>query len=390
MANTRLEINFTKENLIALPLPSRDRVTYHDTHRLASGLQVRITASGVKTFCVFRRVKGGQPERVSLGRFPETTIDQARRQAGLINAAIADGANPAEVKRAHKAENTFSTLFEEFIVRHAKPHKRTWAEDEQRFEQYLKQPLGGKKLAAVDRRAIASVHSAITLDGHPVVANRVLALVSSVFGWAINAGLSEVNPAKGIRRNRETSRDRFLQENELPRFFEALAEESNLTMKDYFLVSLLTGARRANVLAMRWEDINFERADWRIDETKNGTPQTVTLSPEVVAILLKRRQSGSNKYVFPGTGKSGHLAEPKTGWKRVLERAGLENLRVHDLRRTLGSWQAKTGASLAIIGKSLNHKNVATTAIYARLDLDPIRESVNTATKAIMATVNKK
>lgn len=85
-----------------------------------------------------------------------------------------------------------------------------------------------------------------------------------------------------------------------------------------------------------------------------------------------------------------HLAEPKKGWTRILERAGIADLRIHDLRRTLGSWQAKTGASLAIIGKSLNHKNQSTTAIYARLDLDPVRQSVNTATSAMMAAAGLK
>jgi integrase len=95
-------------------------------------------------------------------------------------------------------------------------------------------------------------------------------------------------------------------------------------------------------------------------------------------------------FVFPGKGQTGHLAEPKKGWARVLHRAGLSDLRIHDLRRTLGSWQAKQGASLAIIGKSLNHKNQNTTAIYARLDLDPVRHSVNTATDAIMAAAGLK
>lgn len=385
MTQQKKQINFTKENIESLLPPATGRVTYHDTGKLASGLQLRITATGVKTFCVFRRIKGGQPERVTLGRYPDLTVEQARRQAVKVSAAIADGENPAAVKRAHKAERKFSDLFDEYIERHAKPNKRTWAEDVQRYEQYLEKSLGTKKLAAVDRKAISSLMSTITLAGHPTVANRVLALVSSVFGWAINSGIGEVNPALGIKRNKEHSRDRFLQDDELPRFFAALAEEPNQTMKDYFLLSLLTGARRANVLSMRWEDINFQRAEWRIEVTKNGTPQVVTLSPEAIVILEERKLEKAATFVFPGTGKSGHLEEPKKGWQRILERANLENLRIHDLRRTLGSWQAKSGASLAIIGKSLNHKNVATTAIYARLDLDPVRASVNTATTAMLA-----
>jgi len=106
--------------------------------------------------------------------------------------------------------------------------------------------------------------------------------------------------------------------------------------------------------------------------------------------LRARQGSSSSIWVFPGTGVTGHLVEPKKAWKRVLERAGISNLRIHDLRRTLGSWQAKTGASLVIVGKSLNHKSPSTTAIYARLDLDPVRESVERATGAMLVAAGLK
>lgn len=377
-------INFTKSNLDALQIPiSGKRDTYHDTK--GSGLQLRVTSAGVKTFSVYRRIKCGDPERITLGRYPDMTIEQARREANRISLDISDGKNPAEVKRGHKRELIFSELFTDYLERHSKPKKKTWKEDQAQFRIYLEKPLGKKKLSAIDRKSIARIHSDITRTGHAPTANRVKALLSSVFGWAISVGLWESNPATGIKSNKENQRDRFLQSDELPQFFKALSEEPNKTIKDYFLLSLLTGARRSNVLSMRWQDINFDRAEWRIQETKNGTPQTVTLSPEVIEILQDRKPSDGSVFVFPGTGKTGHLIEPKKGWKRILERAGIADLRIHDLRRTLGSWQAKTGASLAIIGKSLNHKNQNTTAIYARLDLDPVRESVNTATSAMLA-----
>ena len=150
---------------------------------------------------------------------------------------------------------------------------------------------------------------------------------------------------------------------------------------------------------MRWSDTNLDDSVWRIADTKNGTPQNVTLSPEAVTILSARKEAADEKavFVFPGVGESGHMEEPKKGVIRVMERAGIpygrktENgVTLHDLRRTLGSWQAKTGASMAIIGKSLNHKSQQTTAIYARLDLDPVRASVNTATSAMMEAAGLK
>jgi len=432
------QFNFTKAALDALPLPDAgNRLVCHDTK--TTGLQIRVSSSGVKTFSLYRRVKGGSPERVTLGRYPEMSIEQARRKSAEINAAIEFGANPAEVKRAHKGELTFGDLFKQYLTRHAKPRKRTWEDDEQRYQQYLEKPLGSKKLSSITRQSIALIHADITKAGHPVVANRVLALISTIFGRTLEWGLVENNPARGIRRNPERSRDRFLQSNELPRFFAALAEEPNSTVRDYFLVSLLTGARRSNVLAMRWADINLDEGIWHIPETKNGTPHNVTLSPEALAILNSRRQAANKDatYVFPSHGKTGHLMEPHKGWLRIFDRDELtqiidrlesegrqladanaparsnlmpesieaklararrlakqsginiddlriQNLRIHDLRRTLGSWQAKTGASMAIIGKSLNHKSQQTTAIYARLDLDPVRQSVNTATAAML------
>jgi integrase len=375
------KFNFTKSTIEALPLPVKGWMYHYDLK--VRGLGIGIGSTGKKSFILYRKLNG-IPERITIGRYPDLTIEEARGKASDLNSEIARGANPAQLKRGHKAELTFADLFAEYLDRHSKPSKKTWVEDEKQYKTYLAQKLGSKKLSEIDRASIAVIHNKITKAGHTTAANRVKALISSVFGWAISAGLWEANSVIGIKLNKERSRDRFLQGDELPRFFQALAEEENETMRDYFLLSLLTGARRSNVLAMQWADVSLDRQEWRIGETKNGTPQTVTLSPEAVEVLQNRKLTESGRFVFPGIGSTGHLVEPKKGWERILKRAGIIDLRIHDLRRTLGSWQAKTGASLAIIGKSLNHKNHNTTAIYARLDLDPVRNSVNTATSAMM------
>ena len=242
---------------------------------------------------------------------------------------------------------------------------------------------GKRKLSQFNDGDFSRLHTEIG-KAHPTTANRVIALASSLFSYALEKKLyKSQNPALGIKKYPENERERFLQADELPAFFQALAEEPNETMRDYFLISLLTGVRKSNVLAMAWKDIHLGRAEWSLPTTKNGQPQTITLTAEAVEIL-QARQSVHEDWVFPGTGQSGHLEEPKKAWQRILTRAGLTDLRIHDLRRTLGSWQTKTGASLAIIGKSLNHKSPQSTLIYARLDLDPVRESVDRATAAML------
>lgn len=426
---TSKRINFTKAALDAAKAPGvGQRAVYLDGK--IAGLQLRVTATGAKTFSLFRRTKGGRPERITLGQYPTMSIEQARRQAAQLNAAIEDHKNPAEVRRALRGELTFADLFKEYLDRHSRPRKRTWQEDESKFKQYLARPIGDRRLSTLARSDIALIHGAITRAGHSTTANRVLALISSIFGWGISVGLAESNPARGIKRNPERSRDRFLRSDELPRFFRSLAAEQNTTMRDFFLLCLLTGARRENVLAMQWRDVSLEAGEWRIPRTKNDAPQTVMLAPQAIDVLGARHLKRNGPFVFQSDRRNGHIVEPKRAWERILDRdefqqitslleskgvpfvirdkerpssalsrarkqalaqridldeTRLTDLRIHDLRRTLGSWQAKLGASLAIIGKSLNHKTMQATMIYARLEADPVRESVNRAATAIVS-----
>ncbi|MBA2654423.1 MAG: tyrosine-type recombinase/integrase [Gammaproteobacteria bacterium] len=376
------KVNFTKSIIESLPTASKGkRLYFYDTK--TRGLGISITPAGTKTFIVYRWVKG-KPERITLGRFPDLTIEQARRMAMEANADIAKGDNPNDKRRLERAEMTFSAMFSEYLERYAKVHKKSWKADQDQFNRYLKD-WGKRKLSNITKNDIQKLHQQVGREKGTYAANRLLALLSTIFNKAIEYGSwDKTNPALGIKKFKEKSRDRFLQADELPCFFQAVTEEPNIDIRDYVLLSLLTGARRSNVLSMRWEQINFQRAEWRIPETKNGEPQIITLSDEALNILTARKLTAKNQFVFPSNGMHGHITEPKKGWQRILARAGIENLRIHDLRRTLGSWQAKTGASLAIIGKSLNHKSPLTTAIYARLDLDPVRESVEKATKAML------
>ena len=142
---------------------------------------------------------------------------------------------------------------------------------------------------------------------------------------------------------------------------------------------------------MHWSDINFSRSEWLIKETKNGESQTIPLSSQAIDILKERSKIRNSDWVFPSlSSKSGHIEEPKKAWKNLLDRAEIKDLRIHDLRRTLGSWQAATRANSYIIGKSLGHKTQQTTAIYTRLNMDPVRESVARAADAMFAEVEKK
>ena len=389
-------LKFSKTALLALEAPAEGkRRTIYDTK--VPKLALRMTHAGAKTFYVVKRA-GASMAWVKLGTFPELTVERAQAEAEKVLGEFASGANPAEARRAFKAEPTLSEFFTEYAERHG-AKKRAWAADQQRFRDYLQKTMGNHKLTAITRDMIARVLSGAEKAGKSVATVRnIRALASGMFGKAIEWGYLEANPAQGVKvTGKKVSRDRFLQADELPRFFAAVAEEPNDTMRDFILLALLTGARRANLCAMHWRELNLKTGVWRIPRTKNDEPQSVTLCPEAVVILEARKHATAGGFVFPGAGESGHMQEPKKAVMRVMERAGIpygrndpNGVTLHDLRRTLGSWQARTGASLAIIGKSLNHKSQQATAIYARLDLDPVRQSVNTATSAMLEAAGLK
>ena len=420
-------VKFTKSRVAAFPQPVTGRATYYD--ETVQKLALRVTAAGSRTFYVVKRV-GAEMVWLKLGTFPDMTVERAREEAEKALGDFTADQNPATIRRARRKEMTAGEFFDkEYNPRHLSK-LRSGKRRAKVFDIHIRPRIGSKKLSDVDRQVVARLLGEMDGNGYAGhTINHVRNLVSGMFRHAVEWGFAEANPVFGIRGRKGIKRDRFMRGDELSRFFQSLAAEVNETLRDYLLLSLLTGARRSNVVEMRWQDVRLDEGVWTILRTKNDEPQNVTLSPEAIAIL-EARVGCHRDWVFPGRSKRGHITEPKSGWKRILDRdelaqilemikaeghpvadghefnsvekqlqqaksaaaalnvdtscARLPDLRIHDLRRTLGSWQAKTGASLVVIGKSLNHKSPSATAIYARLDLDPVRQSVNTATAAMM------
>lgn len=383
MGQQENRVGLTMKRCAELPCPAgKERCYYHDTQMPA--LCLCVTRAGSRTFYVCRRVNG-KPARMRVGRFPDLTLDLARKEAQRINGEVAVGNDPQAAKRAARDEPTLQQLFDYYLEHHAKPHKKSAPEDERMFRVYLS-PWAKRRLSSIQRTDVQALHTKLGKENGIYVANRVRSLLCYVFNFGPDLGWKGVNPAVGIKAYQEQSRERFLQPAEMPRFLEAVEIEADRKFRDYFLCCLFTGARRSNVAAMRWEEINFEFGTWTIPKTKNGQAVTLPLVPTVVEILRFREKGrDGSPWVFPGKGKDGHVTAPKETWRRILKRAGLENFRVHDLRRTFGSWQAATGASLPIIGKSLGHKGHSATQVYARLELDPVRAAVQAATSAMLA-----
>lgn len=381
------KFNFTKATLLKAPAPPKGKLYYYKDTREA-GLEMIATSGGAKTFYLYRKING-RPERVKLGRFPDMSVENARKAAQRNKGLIASGINPNEEKRRIRDEHTFKQLFDEYMERYSKVHKRSWKYDEREVNKHLPHWFK-RKISTITQDEISRLHAKIGKESGIYQANRILERIRGIFNKAIEWGWHGINPATGIKKFKEKARDRFLSAEEMPKFFKALEMEENETARDFFKVLLLTGVRKSNALAMRWEEISFKEKTWRIPETKNGEPLTIPLNGNVVILLKERLKNNESEWVFPGDGKTGHLNDPKKAWKRLLNRADLKDLRMHDLRRTFGSWQAALGANGYIIGKSLGHKSQQATAIYARLNLDPVRESTDRAIEAMLFKAQEK
>lgn len=370
---------FTREALHQIYSPQDKRDVYKDTKE--KGLLLIVSYGGSKIFYLGTVIKK-KYYRIKIGAFPELSILEARIKASELKCQIAKGYNPIEEKARISSELTFEELYDKYLNEYSKINNKCWEDYAASIDRYAKH-LYKMKISTIQKANIQELFNKLTQTGK-YGANRFLELLSPIFNKAIEWELLKVNPVIGIKKHKEQSRDRYLTREELPRFFGAVEEETNKLIKDFILISLYTSARKGNVLTMSWNNISFTDKKWYIPDTKNGDPQFLPLLDQAIEILRARKEQSTSQWVFPSeTSSSGHLQEPKKAWKRVCEKAEIENLRIHDLRRTIPSWMAMTGANQYVIGKVLNHRDPRSTAIYARLGLDTAREFMQKAVNSI-------
>lgn len=394
---------FTKARIEALPLPAAGRVEYTDTE--LRSLRLRITAAGSKSFSAVLWVpEQHRLERLTIGKFPAVSVDAARDAVRRHHGKVAVGENPAEAKRKFIAQGTLGEAFEQYIKHRAAAGVRRTDDIRAQWERYLgtmpdeprkrhgkqrEKPKGGvdwsdRKLSDITHERIKRLYQSIVAAGKPTTANRVHEMLRAVLN---HAGV-EPNPAEGIERIAGQVRKRFMTKDELARFLAAV-EASSQPWKDFFTVLLFVGYRRSAVAAMRWVDVDLDRSTWTVpsERAKNKEPIVLPLAGSALTVLQRRakeRQDSKIKsqWVFPGGGSEGHVTRPKHAWAALLKKAKIDDLTVHDLRRTLGSWMALQGVSLLQIARALGHRDPRSAQVYAHLNDDAARAAVERAHEA--------
>jgi integrase len=248
-----------------------------------------------------------------------------------------------------------------------------------------------RRLSAVTKVDVLEMHRRLGKNNGHYLANRWRGILHRLFEVAIeDFDFPGGNPVRKVKPFAEHERERFVTPEELPRLFDAIDAAEDVRIADFLRLALLTGARKTALMRMRFADVDLARAVWTIPpaDSKNGSPVHVPLVPEAVEVIRSRLvAAGGRVWVFPGRHGKEHLKDIRKPVAKVFTAAGFEDVRLHDLRRTFGSWQAANGSSELLIGKSLGHRNTRSTAVYARLTLDPVRESVERATDAMRSVV---
>lgn len=353
-----------------------------------SGFGLRVYPSGKKSFVLTYRVNGRQ-RFLTLGPYGPLALDAARKLALRRKAEVIEGHDPLADRQAARHALTLREMAALYLERHAKPRKKTWEADERRLNRLVLPRLGARPLATITRADLADLHHEIGAT-RPHEANRTTALLSKLFECAISWGRlpdNHANPARRIQKFKEAKRDRWVTPEEMPRLLQAIGNERNIYIRGALILYILTGLRRSELLGIRREWIDWSRRELRLPDTKAGRPHYLPLSGPAMAILRSLPVEEGNPHLFPGQRPGRPLTELKMAWERVRTLAGVPDVRIHDLRRTAGSWLAQAGHSLHLIGRVLNHSTPSTTAVYARFQSDTVRAALEDHGRRVLAAM---
>ncbi len=385
-------------------VPAQGRVEYWDT--ILPGFGLRVTENGTKTWTLMYRVHG-RKRRATIGHYPKTSLADARDQAAVLLAQLEKDIDPLAVKAEEekRAEaDRFETVIAEFITRHAKPNNRGWQRQDRDLRREFLPYWRDWAIGSIARRDILDILDILDKIGDrtsPRRANRYLALIKKLFAWCVERGYIETSPAAAVKPpGREMSRDRVLTADEIRVVWQCCGSEG-WPFGELFRLLMLTAQRLGEVSAMRWRDVDLNRAIWTVpaEIAKNGVANEVPLAPTAVAIL-ERAPSPRNGYVFPAQNGS---INPVSGFSKAKERldrditaaragAALGPWRLHDLRRTAASGMAELRIAPHVIERVLNHvsgSRAGVAGVYNRFGYLPEkREALEAWANRIAAIVD--
>ena len=361
------------------------------------GFGIRVYPGGGKVYITQAREPDRTTRRVTVGRHDVLNADQARQRAALIIARIRAGEDPVPLPLAARFNGgpTVADLAERYLEEHVAVRIKPSTQRRVRsmLHNHILPALGRMPLEAVERSDIVEFHQ--KLSDRPVTANKCVKVLSHMYRLGEGWGLApeDFNPCRAIEKYPERSRERFLTDAEFTRLGRVLDEtvESRgvpLTAVTALRLLMLTGCRKNEILTLRWPDVDLGAGELHLADSKTG-PRTVQLPPTAVDLLSALPRRNDSPWVFPGNDRDGRYSGGglNHAWRTVRTAAGLEDVRMHDLRHSFASRALALGETLPVIGKLLGHSDIETTARYAHLAHDSIHETAERIAESIAADI---
>jgi integrase len=380
------QIVLTQELADSLQCPS-DRLKLDFTDLHTRGLVLEIRRSGGKTYYVRYTDSRGKQRMYRLGDATVLTLAQSRKKCKAVLNSIAMGNDPLASKRALKSIPTFAEFIDAQYLPHVRAYKKSWQTDVSLLKNHLLPRFGRTYLDQITRQDIVKMHADRKDSGAAAgSANRMLIMMRYIFNLAIRwevAGIT-TNPTKNVPLMPEhNKRERYLRHDEARSLYESVCRSANPVLKHIVAMLILTGCRKREVLDAKWEDFDFERRLWRIPTTKLGKPRHVPLSDGALSILTNTPRINGCPWVFANPNTKKPFISIFSAWDTARRKAGLADVRIHDLRHSFASLLINSGRSLYEVQKLLGHTQIKTTQRYAHLAPETLLEATNAATRAV-------
>lgn len=375
-------VNLSAEFVRTVPIPEAGKVNYFDNATVNFILEVRHT--GGKTYALRYRDPHGRQRQHKIGDAQSISFDKARQAAQVLRSRVVLGESPSEDRKIKRAIPTLAEFSERYMT-FVKGYKRSWTSDESYLKNHLLPKWGSSHLDAISQHSVIEFHHGMRAQGYAAAtANRMVILLSFMYTqakrWKVPG--AETNPCIGVKLFQTVSRERFLTPAETQRLMLALEQSESAQLKSIVTLLLLLGCRRQELLGSRWVEFDLERRNWRIPMSKSGKPRNVPLSLAAVSLLSALPRWEGCPYVIPNPATRLPQQSFFASWDAARKRAGLADLRVHDLRHSFASNCVNSGRSIFEVANLLGHSKVDMSARYSHLSQQTLLAAVDAAANA--------